>query len=116
DAALELLGVLGSAPEVVVRWAGMARAAGCDGVVCSAQEAALLRRELGGDFVLLTPGIRPAGRDAGDQKRVVTPAAAILAGATYLVVGRPITAAADPLAAAEAILAEMCVVDGAGEA
>lgn len=113
DAALVVLGVRGSAQEVVSRWARMAKGAGCDGVVCSAQEAASLRRELGEGFVLLTPGIRPAGKDAGDQKRVVTPAAAIVAGATYLVVGRPITDAADPLAAAEAILAEMCAAGAA---
>ncbi len=116
DAALEVLGVRGSAQEVVLRWARMAKGAGCDGAVCSAQEAVSLHRELGEDFVLLTPGIRPAGKDAGDQKRVVTPAAAILAGATYLVVGRPITAAADPLTAAETILAEMCAAGAAEEA
>lgn len=116
DATLEVLGVRGSTEEVVERWARIAKAAGCDGVVCSAQEAAGLRRELGGDFVLLTPGIRPAGKDAGDQKRVVTPAAAIAAGVTYLVVGRPITAAADSLAAAEAILGEMCAAGASGEA
>lgn len=108
DAALATLGVHGTALEVVQRWARLARQAGCDGVVCSAREAPVLRAEEGDEFILLTPGIRPAGGEAGDQKRVVTPAAAIAAGATYLVVGRPITAAADPATAAEGILAEMC--------
>lgn len=91
-----------------MRWARMSQEAGCDGVVCSAREAAALRARLGEEFILLTPGIRPAGGEAADQKRVVTPAAAIGAGATYLVVGRPITAASDPARAAEAILTEMC--------
>lgn len=113
DATLELLGVSGTAQDVVARWARMSQEAGCDGVVCSAREAAALRAQLGERFILLTPGIRPAGGDAGDQKRVVTPAAALTAGATYLVVGRPITGAADPLAAAEAILAEMCTAASA---
>lgn len=108
DATLEFLGVSGSTQDVVARWARMSKEAGCDGVVCSAREAAVLRAQLGERFILLTPGIRPAGEEAADQRRVVTPAAAIGAGATYLVVGRPITGAADPRTAAEAILADMC--------
>jgi len=108
EATLQLLGVHGSAQEVVLRWAHLSREAGCDGVVCSAREAAALRVQLGEEFIRLTPGIRPAGTEAGDQRRVVTPAAALAAGATYLVVGRPITAAPDPVGAAEAILDEMC--------
>jgi orotidine-5'-phosphate decarboxylase len=74
-------------------------------VVCSAREIAPIRRALGPDFILVTPGIRPAGSDAGDQKRVMTPAEAMAAGADYLVIGRPITGAADPAAAARAIVA-----------
>lgn len=111
DVLLASLGLQGNAEQVVRRWARMSLQAGCDGVVCSAREATGLRAELGEEFIILTPGIRPAGAEAGDQKRVVTPAAAITAGATYLVVGRPITAAPDPLAAAEAVLAEMCAAD-----
>jgi len=114
DATLALLGVQGSAQEVVVRWARLSQEAGCDGVVCSAREAAVLRATLGEEFILLTPGIRPAGGEVGDQRRVVTPAQAIAAGATYLVVGRPITAASDPVGAAEGILAEMCSASPAG--
>jgi orotidine-5'-phosphate decarboxylase len=75
--------------------------------VCSAEEAANLRRIVGPNVLLVTPGIRPSGAEAGDQKRIMTPSAAIKAGADYLVVGRPIVAAADPKAAAEAIVAEI---------
>ena len=84
-----------------------AAAAGMDGLVCAAPEIAAVRAAAGGALDLVVPGIRPAGAAAGDQKRVMTPGEAIRAGATYLVVGRPITGAADPLAAAEAIAAEM---------
>ena len=80
---------------------------GVDGLVCSAQEAANLRSIVGPRMALVTPGIRPAGADGGDQKRIMTPSAAIAAGADYLVVGRPIIAAADPKAAAQAIVAEI---------
>jgi orotidine-5'-phosphate decarboxylase len=76
-------------------------------VVASAHEAATLRAELGADFLIVTPGVRPAGRDHGDQARVVTPAEAIAAGATHIVVGRPITEAADPAAEAREILAQI---------
>jgi orotidine-5'-phosphate decarboxylase len=108
EPALGRLGVVGTAGEVVVRWACLAREAACDGVVCSPREVATLRATLGEAFVLLTPGIRPAGQSSGDQRRVATPAAAVAGGANYLVIGRPITGSPDPAAAAEAILGEMC--------
>lgn len=91
----------------VARLAGLADQAGMDGVVCSAQEATLLRRQIGPDFLLVTPGIRPAGSDVGDQSRILTPARAIEAGADYLVVGRPITQAADPVLALKQITSEI---------
>ncbi|MBL8599488.1 MAG: orotidine-5'-phosphate decarboxylase [Devosia sp.] len=87
--------------------AGQARAAGIGGLVCSPREAEMVRTIVGPDMAIVTPGIRPAGSVVGDQKRVMGPAAALAAGASHLVVGRPITAAADPAAAARAILAEM---------
>jgi len=91
----------------VARLAGLASQAGMDGVVCSAQEATLLRQAIGPDFLLVTPGIRPAGSEVGDQTRILTPARAIEAGADYLVVGRPITQAADPVIALQGINAEI---------
>jgi orotidine-5'-phosphate decarboxylase len=94
-------------PELVARRAAQARDIGVDGLVCSAEEAAKVRGIIGAKLALVTPGIRPAGADAGDQKRIATPAAAIAAGADYLVVGRPVIAASDPKAAAEAIVAEI---------
>lgn len=84
--------------EQVVRLAKLTQSAGLDGVVCSAQEASLLRKELGADFDLVTPGIRPANSAADDQRRIVTPADAIAQGSTYLVIGRPITQSPDPIA------------------
>jgi orotidine-5'-phosphate decarboxylase len=84
-----------------------AHAIGVDGLVCSALEAAALRVELGSDMLLVTPGVRPAGAGADDQKRVITPARAVLAGADYLVVGRPVLQASDPGAAARKIIDEM---------
>jgi orotidine-5'-phosphate decarboxylase len=93
--------------ELVAERAAQARDIGVDGVVCAAPEAAKLRSIVGGKFVLVTPGIRPSGAEAGDQKRIMTPSAAVAAGADYLVVGRPIVAAADPKAAAEAIMQEI---------
>lgn len=101
------VGVAGAPADQVLRLARLAQACRLDGVVCSAQEAAVLRAGLGADFRLVTPGIRPAGADAGDQRRVMTPAEALRAGATDLVIGRPITAAADPLAALKAIQTEI---------
>jgi orotidine-5'-phosphate decarboxylase len=89
------------------RLAKLARLCGLDGVVCSAREAVALRRELGSGCCLVTPGIRPAGTPLDDQHRVMTPAEAIAAGATYLVIGRPITRAEDPLAVLRAIAAEI---------
>ncbi len=96
--------------ELVRRRAEQANALGVDGVVASATEAAPLRALVGDGMILVTPGIRPAGAGAGDQKRVATPASAILRGADYLVVGRPITAAADPKAAAAAIVSEIAAI------
>ena len=93
--------------DLVHKRAEQARAAGVDGLVASAAEAAELRARVGRSLLLVTPGIRPAGGKAQDQKRVVTPAAAVLAGVDHMVVGRPITAAADPKAAAQAIVAEI---------
>lgn len=97
----------GDTSRLVLERAKLAQASGLDGVVASAQEAAMLRRELGKDFVIVTPGIRPAGGDVGDQKRVETPASAIKNGASFLVVGRPIVQAGDPRAAALNIAAEI---------
>lgn len=86
----------------------LAISSGCDGLVCSPLEIALFRKDLGTTPLLVTPGVRPAGAALGDQKRVATPADAVRAGASFLVVGRPILDAPDPRAAAEAVLAEMC--------
>jgi orotidine-5'-phosphate decarboxylase len=104
---LDKIGVRGSVEDNVVRLATIALANGCHGVVASAREASTLRTELGEDFAIVTPGVRPAGVDIGDQVRVVTPAEAIAAGASHIVVGRPITEAADPAAEARAILAQI---------
>jgi len=103
DAALDAVGQRGPAVEQVVRLAALARQCGLDGVVCSAHEIAAIRKECGADFMLVVPGIRPAGSDLADQKRVMTPREAAEAGADILVIGRPIGAAADPAAAAKAI-------------
>jgi len=101
------IGLEGGIGESVVRLAALARNAGCIGVVCSPEEAGDLKAFFGSDFATLCPGIRPLGDAVGDQRRVTTPAAAVAAGADYLVVGRPILEAADPYAAAVAILTEM---------
>ena len=93
--------------RLVLRRAEQARAAGMGGIVCSAEEAAAVRGIVGADMAIVTPGIRPAGADKGDQKRVMTPAEALRAGSSHLVVARPIVQADDPRTAAEAILAEM---------
>lgn len=103
DDDLKLLGINVPAFEHVQRLAKLTQQAGLDGVVCSAQEATALKSLLGQDFKLVTPGIRPVGSDPGDQHRVMTPPQAIAAGSDYLVIGRPITKAADPLAALQAI-------------
>jgi len=104
---LEKIGIQGTVEDTVVRLATIALANGCQGVVASAREASTLRAELGDGFAIVTPGVRPAGSAVGDQVRVVTPAEAIAAGASYIVVGRPITEAADPAAEARAILGQM---------
>jgi orotidine-5'-phosphate decarboxylase len=103
------------AEQQVLRLAGLTRDAGLDGVVCSALEAPALRQMVlrhpgGADFCLVTPGIRPAGSATGDQTRILTPAQALRAGADYLVIGRPITQAADPLAVLESIASEIASV------
>jgi orotidine-5'-phosphate decarboxylase len=101
------LGVASSVEGHVLRLSELAREAGLDGTVASPVEIAAIRRSLGAAWVIVTPGVRPAGSAAGDQARVATPGAAARAGAHYLVVGRPITGAPDPAAAAAAILEEM---------
>jgi orotidine-5'-phosphate decarboxylase len=107
EATLPRVGLTGSLADNVRRLALLAQAAGADGVVASPHEVALIREACGADFLIVTPGIRPAGTQLHDQARAATPAAALAAGASYLVVGRPITAAPDPAAAAEAIASEM---------
>jgi len=107
---LAAVGCPGEPRERVLRLAELGRKAGLDGVVCSPQEAALVRRALGPQFLLVTPGVRPAGSAAGDQKRVMTPAQACAAGADYLVIGRPITGAPDPAAALAAIEQDLTAV------
>ncbi len=101
------IGMLGGPNEAVLRLATLARSAGLDGVVCSAQEARALRAAFGTGFDLVTPGIRPSDGEQGDQKRVMTPRAAVDAGADYLVIGRPITQAADPVAMLQRIQREI---------
>ena len=101
------IGVNGSMADSVRRLAQLAKEAGTDGVVASPHEVALVREACGTDFLIVTPGIRPAGVAKGDQARAATPAAALAAGADYIVVGRPITEATDPAAAADAIVREM---------
>jgi orotidine-5'-phosphate decarboxylase len=107
DEDLRELGYRETAQQRVLRLAKLAADSGLDGVVCSAMEAADLRRERGEQFCLVTPGIRLAGDDAGDQRRVVTPADAVAMGSNYLVIGRPVTGADDPLAALQRVHAEL---------
>lgn len=104
---LTSVGVTSSPAEQVLRLARLAKQSGIDGMVCSAEEVGTLRAELGKETLLVVPGIRPAGSDAGDQKRIATPSAAIHSGASMLVVGRPITQTANPVEAAKSILKEM---------
>jgi orotidine-5'-phosphate decarboxylase len=104
---LKECGINASPEEQVKRLARLAKSCNLDGVVCSALEASQLRAELGKDFALVTPGIRPAGSEAGDQTRIMTPAKAISAGSDYLVIGRPITQAPDPLIALKNIQQEI---------
>jgi orotidine-5'-phosphate decarboxylase len=107
DADVADAGYVGSARDQVKKKSEQACALGIDGIVCSAEESQMLRPIVGPTRLLVTPGIRPAGAETGDQKRIMTPAAAIRAGSDYLVVGRPITGVADPKAAAEAIVYEV---------
>ena len=107
EADLAAAGYAGSVAELVEKRAADARTAGLDGIVASPAEAALVRRIVGADMAVVIPGIRPAGADAGDQKRAATPGAAIRAGADYLVVGRPILSAPSPRDAADAIVTEI---------
>lgn len=104
---LDKIGVRGTVRDEVLRLSGLALANGCQGIVTSAREASALRAELGDDFAIVTPGVRPAGTGHGDQVRVVTPSDAIAAGASHIVVGRPITEATDPAAEARAILGQI---------
>ncbi len=104
---LETIGLRGSVEESVVRLASIALSNGCHGIVTSAREASAVRTKLGQEFAIVTPGVRPAGTAVGDQVRVVTPAEAIAAGASHIVVGRPITEASDPAGEARAILGEI---------
>ncbi len=112
DADLASAGYDFTVSELVAERAAQARDIGVDGLVCSGAEAERLREIVGSDMVLVTPGIRPADADVGDQKRIMTPSAAIAAGADYLVVGRPILEAPDPKGAAEEIVAEISRAKG----
>jgi orotidine-5'-phosphate decarboxylase len=112
DVDLKSVGQSGPTENQVLRLARLAREANLDGIVCSAQEAETLRAALGPDFKLIVPGIRPAGSAVGDQKRVMGPKEAIQAGADFLVVGRPITEASDPIAAARALIADIAAATG----
>lgn len=112
DADVAAAGYVGTLADQLKRRAKQARDLAIDGLVCSAEEAGMLRGIVGRDTLLVTPGIRPAGAASGDQKRIMTPAAAIAAGADYLVVGRPVVEAADPKGAAEAIVAEIKQIAG----
>jgi orotidine-5'-phosphate decarboxylase len=104
---LAAAGYASTVADLVSRRADQAREIGVDGLVCSAEEASMLRARVGTEMLLVTPGIRPVGAASGDQKRIRTPAAAITAGADHLVVGRPILEAPDPKSAASAIIAEI---------
>ena len=110
DADLAEAGYGVGVEALVARRAAQARDLGADGIVCAGSEAAVLRSIAGPDMAMVIPGIRPAGAPSGDQKRAVTPGQAMAAGADYLVVGRPVVSAADPVAAAEAIVAEIAAV------
>jgi orotidine-5'-phosphate decarboxylase len=113
DADLAALGIAENVPAHVARLAGLAWDCGLDGIVCAPHEVALLRGRFAPDFTLVVPGIRPSGSVAGDQKRTKGPAAAVAAGADVLVIGRPITEAPDPRAAARAIHAEIAAARAA---
>lgn len=104
---LDEIGFSGTPADNVQRLARLSEQSGLDGVVCSSQEVAMLRSHIRTDFKLITPGIRPAGAQTGDQRRIMTPAAAMAAGSDYLVIGRPITAAVNPADALASILSEL---------
>jgi orotidine-5'-phosphate decarboxylase len=104
---LDKIGMGGKVVDSVLRLATIALAEGCHGVITSAREVPTLRAQLGDNFAIVVPGVRPAGSGHGDQVRVATPAEAIAAGASYIVVGRPITEAPDPVAEARAILGQI---------
>lgn len=114
DAFNRQLGMPGKIIDRVSAWALQAKEAGLDGVVASPLEIAAIRKACGDDFAVVTPGIRPWGSESGDQKRIMTPGLAINAGATYIVVGRPVTAADDPVSAARKIAAEIDHAQGKG--
>jgi len=103
----EEIGIAGTTEEAVVRYAELTKKAGLDGVVASPQEVILIKKACGCSFKTITPGIRPAGADVGDQTRIMTPGEALRQGTDYMVIGRPITAAADPRAALESIIEEL---------
>ncbi|MDN5344279.1 MAG: orotidine-5-phosphate decarboxylase [Clostridia bacterium] len=107
EALRQEVGIEREVEEQVVRWARLAQESGLDGVVASPREIRIIQGACGPEFIIVTPGVRPAGADLGDQRRVMTPAEALQEGASYLVIGRPITAAPNPVAAARAIGAEM---------
>ncbi|MEW8337345.1 MAG: orotidine-5'-phosphate decarboxylase [Candidatus Thiodiazotropha sp.] len=107
DEEIHEIGFAGDPADNVSRLARLTRQAGLDGVVCSPREAQMLRRDLADEFLLVTPGVRPRQAARDDQRRVMTPAEAIRAGSSYLVVGRPITGAADPVAALQSINQEI---------
>lgn len=107
QAALAEIGIDAPVADEVARLAQLSYGAGSDGIVCSPQEAAQMRGLLGPDALIVTPGVRPAGSEVGDQKRIATPSAAVAAGSSKLVIGRPITGADDPVASFDAICAEL---------
>lgn len=114
DADVKDAGFGQSLPDLAAKRADQAKSAGVDGLIASPLEAARLRKQVGTPMLIVTPGVRPAGSSAGDQKRIMTPADAIRAGADQIVVGRPVTAAPDPGAAARAIVAEIEAAAGKG--
>ena len=113
DSDLAAVGLTGSAQDNVLRLAALVEECGLDGVVCSSRETTALRKRLPADFVLVTPGIRPAGSSADDQRRVMTPVEAVQTGASYLVIGRPVTQADDPVSVLRTINSELAAVGGA---
>jgi orotidine-5'-phosphate decarboxylase len=107
DEDIQEIGISGRVSEQVLRMAALAQSMGCQGIVTSPRESLMVRKSMGEGFAIVTPGIRPAGAEANDQQRTATPEQAISNGATHIVVGRPITHAQDPAAAAGAIISEM---------